>query len=185
MKILLLLQEKLELTEYQIEVLRYFFIATLSEISKFFILGILFFIYGYFFEYITIFIILMFLRPCTGGLHFKKYYQCFFFTTLFFVMSIIILPRIILPYVISMIFLLICVIITYHIGPITSIYRQKPEGVTLKKNKSFATSFIFLYFILMFIIPDNYYLHVGFWGIIMQTIQLLVSYYLQKRRWKS
>ncbi len=184
-KLLSFIQNNLELTDYQIDVLRFFIVAIISEVSKFLLLGVFFLYTGTILEYLIVFVILMIIRPYVGGLHFQKYYQCFIVTCLFFICSIIFLPQINLPNIACLLLLFICAIVTYYIGPITSIFRQKPKGILLKKSKSHAATFIFLYLILMFIIPDNHYIIVGFWGIIMQTLQLVFAYLLQKRRCKN
>ena len=83
-----------------------------------------------------------------------------------------------------LIFLLICMIISNFIGPIVSCYRETPTGLLIKKCKKKSTIIIFIYCLLIFIIPDNNYLVIGFWVIMLQTLQLLFAYIKTRREVK-
>ena len=176
------LKDTYNYSDYDIQLLKYYFKSILYDLSKLIPLGIFFFTFGYVLEYLVAVVILFLVRTSTGGLHFKRYISCLAFTAGFFIMSIIILSKINLNDSLMLIFLLICMIITNYIGPIVSCYRETPSGLLIRKSKRNTTSIIFIYCILIFIIPNNHYITIGFWVIILQTLQLLFAYIRNVRR---
>jgi len=169
-------------SDYDIRLFKYYIKCILYDLSKLIPLGLFFFALGHALEYVIAVIILLLVRTSTGGLHFKRYISCFTFTAIFFVTSIIILPKIDINSNLMLILLLICMIITNYIGPIVSCYRETPSGILIRKSKRNSTIIIFIYCILLFIIPNNHYITIGFWVIILQTLQLSFAYILKMRR---
>jgi len=169
-------------SNYDIQLLKYYFKSLLYDLSKLIPLGIFFFVLGYTSEYLMATVILFLVRTSTGGLHFKRYISCLTFTAGFFIMSIIMLPKLYPDNSLMLILLLICMIITNYIGPIVSCYRESPSSLLIRKSKRNTVIIIFIYCILIFIIPNNHYLSIGFWVIILQTLQLLFAYINTKRR---
>lgn len=169
-------------TDYDIKLLKYFFKAMFYEVTKFIMMGVFFFFLGYLYEYLFGVTILLIIRTSSGGLHFKTYIGCFVFTILFFLTSVVLLPLINVPQWLMMTYLLICMVLTNYIGPITSCFRPAPDGVLIRKSKKNSTLMIFLYCLLVFIIPENPYISVGFWIIILQTVQLTFAHIINVRR---
>lgn len=175
------LKETYNFTDYDIELLKYYIKSTAYDLCKLIPLGIFFCCLGYFADYIAAVIVLFLARTPTGGIHFKKYISCLTFTAAFFIMSIIILPTIKIDTIIMLLLLLICIIITNYIGPIVSCYRELPSGMLIRRSKRNITIIIFIYSILVFIIPYNHYISIGFWVIILQTLQLMFAYIIKRR----
>ena len=176
------LKDTYNYSDYDIKLFKYYIRCILYDLSKLIPLGILFFLFGYTIEYLFAATILFLVRTSTGGLHFKHYSSCLAFTTVFFVLGIIILPYITVNNSLMLILLLICIIITNYIGPIVSCYRETPSGLLIQKSKKNTSIIIFIYCILVFIIPNNHYITIGFWVIILQTLQLSFAYFLRIRR---
>lgn len=176
------LEKELGYTSYEIQIIQYTMKALLYETSKFILMGIFFYMTGFFIEYLFAVLSLIILRTSTGGLHFKSYISCFLFTLTFFIISVIYLPTIHIPVLAMFMILFVCMLITHYIGPVTSCYRKTPTGILIKNSKRNASLYIFCYCLLLFIIPSNQYMTIGFWVIILQTIQLMVAFILKARR---
>ncbi len=176
------LKDTYNYSDYDIQLFKYYFKSILYDLSKLIPLGLFFFVMGYTLEYLVAVIVLFSVRTSTGGLHFKHYISCLAFTAAFFIVSIILLSKISVNNILMLALLLICMVITNHIGPIVSCYRETPSGLLIRKSKRNTTIIIFIYCILTFIIPDNQYITVGFWVIILQTLQLMFAYALKMRR---
>lgn len=165
-------------TDYQIAQLRFFFLSLFSELSKLFLIGLCFLdVFGLFAWAIFIF---QLLRASCGGLHCKTYWRCFAVSLAYMVLAIRILPYFSMDKVLQMITLLVCIIITYHIGPLTSVFHPVlTESVSKHlRNKSFFI--IFLYLVALYILPENPYSVVGYWVIILNTCQLVLAKLLKK-----
>lgn len=176
------LKDTYNYSDYDIQLFKYYIKCILFDLSKLIPLGIFFFAFGYALEYLVAVIVLFLIRTSTGGLHFKRYMSCLTFTAVFFITGIIILPNMSINNCIMLISLLFCMIITNYIGPIVSCYRETPSRLLIRKSKRNSSIIIFLYCILVFIIPNNHYITIGFWVIILQTLQLSFAYVLKIRR---
>lgn len=176
------LKDTYNYSDYDIQLFKYYIKCILFDLSKLIPLAIFFAVFGYALEYLVAVIVLFLVRTSTGGLHFKHYISCLTFTAVFFIIGIIILPDICTNSSLMLISLLLCMIITNYIGPIVSCYRETPSGLLIKKSKRNVSIIIFLYCILVFIIPNNHYITIGFWVIILQTLQLSFAYVLKIRR---
>lgn len=175
------LKNKYGYSDYEIKLLGYYLKSLFFELSKFVLIGILFLFWGQFLEYLFAVAILLLIRTSLGGLHFKTYLGCFSFTLLFFITGAVLLPKICVNKIFMLIALFICIVINNLIGPITSCFRPTPNGALIKKCKKNATIHTFIYCLLIFIFPRNHYISIGFWVIVLQTIQLLFAYSLKRR----
>jgi accessory gene regulator protein AgrB len=101
---------------------------------------------------------------------------------LFFVAGVQLLPLIPTTKYVHIALLILCIWINYLYAPIVSSYRPIPDGIKVKKAKRQAFLFITVYAFLLFIIPENPYLTVGSWIIILQSLQLFVANLLQRRK---
>lgn len=169
-------------TDFQISQIRYALLSILSEISKLFIMGLFFYFTGNLVSYLLAAVVLCTLRTATGGLHYKHYWSCLIMSFLFFFTGVMILPAFPLPDYIHLALLCLCILLNYKYAPIVSSYRPIPDGVLIKKAKTQSFLIISLYAILIFIIPQNPYLPVGSWIIILQSLQLLAANLLERRR---
>lgn len=175
------LQASFGYTDYQIEQIRYTVVSLLSEISKLFIMGIFFVMTHHLPQYLTAILVLLILRTCTGGLHFKHYSSCLLVSFLIFYLGICQLPSLLLPKPAYFVLLLVCVMIHYLFAPVVSSYRPIPNGIQVKKSKRQAFAIITVYALIMFIVPFNQYTITGFWIILLQSLQLIAAK-IQKRR---
>lgn len=179
------IQETYRYTDYEMAIIKYSVTALFSEVSKIIILGTLFTIIGKLDLFLVSSILLILLRLNGGGYHCKHYTTCLLLTMAVLFVAIVVLPLITIPnYSIVLILLTACLFITYYIGPVPSPFRPEPDYLLIKQcnNKSFLTIFFFI--IIVSIFNSNTlvqpYLNVGFWTIILHTLQLIIAKVLRK-----
>ena len=167
------LKEKYQLSNYQIAQIAFLFKTLLSELSKMIIMGILF--HNQLTLYFFALFVMLFLRCSTGGLHFYTYWGCLACSTIYVGLSLLILPFIKVPAYLKLLLLIICIFICNFVGPIVSKYRPTPSKELYTSGKKTTCMFIFVYSIALYIIPENKPLTVGFWIIILHSLQLIVA----------
>ncbi len=167
------IQDTYKFSDYQMKILRFFFVTTFSEISKFVIVGLLFI--NCIPLYIWATFILHICRSSTGGIHCKSYLSCLITSAGFMVLSIYILPLFPIDQLIQLILLFICVLACYNIAPIVSDIHAPLKKEAPSRLKQSISVFIFIYFLCIYIFPQNSYLCVGFWVIILNSLQLIVA----------
>lgn len=160
-------------SNYQVKQIMYLIKSISSEISKIIIMGILF--KNALTTYIVALIILSFLRCFSGGLHFNTYIKCLLVTVSYFVLAIYILPHIPIPYEVKFVLLNACMILLSKFTPVTSKYRPQLSQPKILVCQSITTTFTFVYIILLYIMPDNPIITVGFWIIILHITQLFTA----------
>jgi len=167
------LKDTYNLSSYQVAQIFFLFKTLASEISKMVIMGILF--HSHFTLYLFALFVMLFLRCSMGGLHFYTYAGCLATSILYLWLAVYILPLIPVETYLRLCLLLVSIFICNYIGPIISKYRPEVCKERISKCKRFVTLFIFLYALIMYIIPDNSYLYVGFWVIILHSLQLIIA----------
>ncbi|WP_160560836.1 accessory gene regulator B family protein [Parablautia muri] len=173
------LKEQYQFSDYQIAQLAFTFKSIGSELSKLLIMGIIF--HNDLGRYVFAVAVMMLLRTATGGLHCKKYITCFLVTFSYMFLALMVLPLFEINKVFQLIFLFICMLGNYYIGPVTSkVHRPLNEKCT-KRVKVQAFVIIFFYLTLTYIVPENPYVTVGFWVIILNTLQLVTAKILKKK----
>lgn len=176
MKLYKALQNKYNFSDYQIKLLHYFLLSFFSESSKIILIGLYFYWRSQMPSYLWGLLIFFILRYLSGGFHCKTYIGCFCFTFLFFNAVIFLFPLIKLSVLLMLLFLLLGILLAYFIAPVHSQFR--PE-LPLKKKQKYRIelfSFIFFYSILVFIYPNNPYIIIGFWIIIIQMLLLTFTF---------
>lgn len=175
------LHNTLGYTNYEIAKIKYVVVTILSELSKILLIG-LFFLY---LQNLTVFIVAAFvlclLRISTGGLHFKHYPSCLLASFLIFFVGICILNNIQLAKLAQLITLLLCIIINFFCAPVVSSFRPIPDGIKVRRAKRQSITIITVFAIILYIFPQNQYVNIGFWMIILQAIQLFAAKILKRR----
>ena len=174
------LQREYGYSDYDIAKVKYVLASLFSEFSKLLLFGTLFGVLGYFYPFLFSIILLLFLRINIGGLHCKHYMSCLLLTFFILYMSIMFFPNLFsLSTTHIMFFSIICMIINFYIGPVASPFRPAPDSVLIKSCRNIGF-FIIFSFILCVSIFQNIailapYIQVGFWTIVLHTIQLIVA----------
>lgn len=167
-------------SDHEIKLIRYTIISILSELSKFIILLIFFSSISKTYEFLMSIIVLLMLRCNAGGLHFKHYTSCLIATFILVLLSICVLPNIVQLKTLSILLLLLgCILINYIIGPIPATNKPFPDYSLIIRSKINSFTFVFLYLILAFIIQNKPLIIIGFWTIILQTLQLVFAHIIR------
>lgn len=169
----LFLKEKYNLSNYQIAQLVFLLKTLSSELSKMLIMAILF--QNHILLYIFALIIMLCLRCTTGGLHFYTYLSCLVASTIYLWLAVVLLPNFILSKTLRLASLFFSLLICYYYSPVPSKYRPEYPQSLITRCHSIVCSFIFIYTLILYILPENQYLTVGFWVVILHSLQLLVA----------
>lgn len=167
------LKEKHHVSNYEIAQIEFLFKTIFSELSKMVIMGILF--HEHLGLYLFALCVMLYLRTSTGGLHFYTYIGCLTGSILYVGSAIILLPNIILPSYLQLGALLISILTCYRIGPVVSKYRQEPSPQKFQHCRNITCTGIFVYALITYIMPENQYIIVGFWIIILHSLQLPIA----------
>ena len=167
--------------EYKKQLVKYLFQCVISEVSKIILFGIIFFRFDFFKEYVFALILLILLRTNGGGLHFKHYVSCFLMSFFVLASSILLGKTVVLPNFAAYIILSLCILLAYKCVPVVSSNWPPASEKLIKKAKRNSTLILFIYLIMICIIPMNQYWNIGIWIIVIHICQLLVAK-LQERR---
>lgn len=175
------LHNTLGYTNYEIAQMQYFISSVFSEISKMILIGTFFLLIDRLFLFIPAALTLCCLRICTGGLHFKHYLSCLAISFAIFFIDICILNEFTLLKPFQLLLLCICIVINYTCAPVVSIFRPVPNGTQIQRAKKQSFWLITVYCIIVFILPTSSYINVGFWMIMLQSIELSTAKMLKRR----
>ena len=115
------------------------------------------------------------LRCSTGGLHFYTYFGCLATSVLYLWLSLYVMPLFYAPTYVYLCIMALCIFVCYIVGPITSKYRPPSTPQKDRRYKNFICAFLSIYAIILYFVPENNYIHIGFGIIILHTLQLLIA----------
>lgn len=169
------LKTHLQYTDYQIQVLRYFFCTVASEISKFFIMGSYFFFCNSGWEYLFAVCILWFLRFCSGGIHRKTYLGCLICSFLYLILAVQILPVIPMPLWLQILSMALAIPVSRRLGPAISPYRKHITPAQSRRYQKYQTVGLLIYLLFIIIAPASPLQKVGYWVIMIHILQLTLA----------
>lgn len=169
-------------SEYDIAKVKYFYRILTAEISKLLVFTVIWWWQGLLFQFFMGISVFFLLRICSGGLHFKTYWTCFAFSFFYLFLCINWLPKILLSRIPKLFFLFLCIILNSIFSPVVSKYRVPPSKSKKKKSKRRIFIIVFLYLIFMYITPQSHLIDIGFWCIVIHTLQLGVAYFMKRRK---
>lgn len=173
-----LLKKYYQFSDYQVAVLQFVGKTVASELSKLLIMGIIF--HDRLDLYTVAVVVMIFLRTATGGLHCNGYISCFLVSFTYMFLAIIVMPEIPVNKVFQLILLFICMLCNYFVGPVTSTVHLPLKDGLVKKVRIQAFLFIFFFITVTYIVPESPYITVGFWVIILHTLQLVAARIIKK-----
>lgn len=176
--------KELGYSEYDIAKVKFLFKMLIAEVSKLFVFSIIWWHQDQFPSFCAGISIFFILRACSGGLHFQHYWTCFLFSFIYLILCINFLPMLVLPRIAKLCCLFLCMILAYKFSPVVSKYRNPPSATKRKNSKREIFVVIFLYFLFMYITPQNPFIDIGFWCIVIHTVQLSIAYFVLERREK-
>lgn len=159
----------------ELEQIQYALTTILNEVFKILILIILFSVTGTLNYFLFSIMILLSIRPFSGGLHAKTLLGCLMWTTFLFVLTSIIAP--LLPKLNPCIYYIVS-LLTLAIVIVQAPYPNLKRPIKRKKRKLYlkmlAFSFsLFWIYILLFHINNPTYLNCGIATILLQSSQLI------------
>lgn len=160
-------------SNYQIAQLGYLGKTLFSEISKLVIIGLSF--YSQPDVYLVAVVTLLLLRTSTGGLHCKTYFTCLLASFLYMLICIMFLPLLPIPGYLQMPLLILCMVVNWKLGPVTSDIHLPLSEENKKKGRIRALIVILSFLLFCCIIPENKYIPVCFWIIIVHSLQLIYA----------
>ena len=160
-------------TRYEVKKIMYVIKTFSADTSKILILGIIF--HKHIVAYLVALTVLFLLRSFSGGIHNNTYWGCFLTSFTYFLLSIIILPQIAVSFPLKVLLMTACIILCEWIGPVTSKYRPPLSPAKISVCKSITISTIFAFIVITNIIPESPYTSIGFWVIILHTLQLMLA----------
>lgn len=172
------LKKNYQFSDYQVAVLQFIAKTLASEISKLLIMGFIF--KDRLGIYAVAVTVMIFLRTATGGLHCKTYISCFLVSFTYMFLAIMVMPMIPVNKVFQLILLFVCMLCNYYVGPVTSTVHLPLRDGLVKRVKIQAFLFIFFFIVITYIVPENPYITVGFWVIILHTLQLVAARIIKK-----
>ena len=181
MNFFVLLKSKDHYTEHEIKLIQYTLKTFVSEFSKLIILGLFFSFVSKFYEYLLTVLIFLFLRRYSGGYHCKTYLSCFIISFLYMFLNIMVLPNYSINIIFKFFLLLGAFLIINSISPLPSFYHKKLNQYQISKYRTYIDSFLIIYTILVLKFPNNRFILIGFWEIIIHTLQLSIEFFKRKR----
>ena len=178
------LQQEYGFSDYQVKLLRFSFTGILYDVSKTLIFIVYFTYIGKFPELIFALIPLILLRTRSGGIHFRKYWTCFFFSFLYLCLVIHVLPVVIPLHPLAVYpVLAVCAVADYLLGPNSLKEKVVVQDAALKddlknrlrKAKIECFQVMLIVAVLMFLFPGNRYLIVSFWTVVVHAVQLIIT----------
>lgn len=178
------LQQEYGFSDYQVKLLRFSFTGILYDVSKTLIFIVYFTYIGKFPELIFALIPLILLRTRSGGIHFRKYWTCFFFSFLYLCLVIHVLPVVIPLHPLAVYpVLAVCAVADYLLGPNSLKEKVVVQDAALKddlknrlrKAKIECFQVVLIVAVLMFLFPGNRYLIVSFWTVVVHAVQLIIT----------
>ena len=175
------IDENMNVSERDKKMLLFSIQCILYDVSKLLLFVLIFSLLHKLDLFMFAFVILFPLRISSGGLHFKHYSSCLFFSLGYFIFVTLPLAEIVPSLRIRIFSLLLCMIINVMLGPIRSASRPplpESEIIKCKKKTLLATGFGFLLLILFY---NTKFLSVGYWTILLHSVQLIIAN-IQKKR---
>ncbi len=186
------LQQEYGFSDYQVKLLRFSFTGILYDVSKTLIFIVYFTYIGKFPELIFALIPLILLRTRSGGIHFRKYWTCFFFSFLYLCLVIHVLPVVIPLHPLAVYpVLAVCAVADYLLGPNSLKEKVVVQDAALKddlknrlrKAKIECFQVMLIVAVLMFLFPGNRYLIVSFWTVVVHAVQLIITKIMREVRY--
>lgn len=174
------IQKRFNYTDYQIEVIRYFFVCMGSDVSKLFIILGFSVIFDCFIPCIISLAALVFLRTSGGGFHCEHYLTCLLFSFSFTFSSIYLMEYISLNQLSLICGMLICIAIAYKLVPIVSYHRPEPPKELIRRSRTINFTFLIICTLAVSVFYQNQYCKLLFWVCVLHTAQLILAFINRK-----
>lgn len=170
------MQKRQILSEYELELKKYYFKCFTSEASKTAILFIISIPVGVIKEFSAALILLILLRSNGGGLHLKHYFSCLLTSFLFLYGSIFLALYIQPAKIVICACMILFAIMAYDLVPVTSPNRPAATALQIKRSRRNTFIIISFIFVLICICPVSNYSYICFWTVLLHIFQLLAAH---------
>lgn len=171
---------KREYTEYELKLKKYYRLCFLSEFSKILIFFLIFLFLRLVPEYFISLLFLLPLRNHGGGLHFNHYITCLIVSFSFLCGSIFLALYVTPSKIFMCITCLVCIMLGYHLVPVTSSNRPPATAEQVRKSKRNTAIILTLFSAIICICPYHTFWYIGYWTIILHISQLILSHILKE-----
>lgn len=161
--------------------LNYFFSCIIYEGSEIILFLLFFALTKHIKGFLYSILILLPLRVISGGLHFKHYLSCLAFSFGYFYLVIVPLSDSMPAYNVTLVTLCIGILINCYIGPVTSDSRPVLSAEDIKRGKLHIFIATIYDTLLTMLFYDTELAPVGFWTIMLHSVQLIIARLRKKR----
>ncbi len=168
--------------DYDMRLLKYYYMCLLHEASKFLIMLFIFSRFHAGTRFLVAALVLCTLRHNMGGIHFKQYWSCFGFSLAFFAVVIAMAEFFQVNLVVQIITICLCILITFLIGPVQSSTRPAMDKKHFVHYRNTACIIMAACMVLFICIKSFTYRDLIYWVIVFQTLQLFVAKIYERRK---
>lgn len=169
------IRKNMNLTVREQKLFVYYLKCILYDVSKLILFLIIFHLLHLLPEFLLTFIVQFPLRTISGGLHFRHYWSCFAFSLVYLFLIIALSSKILIPFEIGIVLLLLCVIIIYQIGQVRSPSRPSLSDAELLHRKRAALIAAGCEAVIAVLIYQTAFAPIIYWSIILHTLQLIIG----------
>lgn len=169
------IRENMNLTVREQKLFVYYLKCILYDVSKLVLFLFIFSLLHLLPEFLLTFIVQFPLRTISGGLHFRHYWSCFAFSLVYLFLIIALSSKILIPFEIGVVLLLLCVIIIYQIGQVRSPSRPSLSDAELLRRKRAVLIATGCETIIAVLIYQTTFAPIIYWSIILHTLQLIIG----------
>ncbi len=130
--------------------------------------------------FIFAFLIFYPIRQISGGLHFKHYFSCLVFSFVYMLLVVAVLSPLTLELAVVVPILAVCATVIYAIGPIRPPSRPALSKQEFAEHRKKAFSIVCYEAVLVVLFFDSELASVGYWTIILHTLQLVIAFIVKK-----
>ncbi|MBE5954201.1 MAG: hypothetical protein E7257_08615 [Lachnospiraceae bacterium] len=168
-----------KLSKREKAILLFYLKGTLSDLSKALIFFFIFYSLGFHKEFFYGLFFFVAFRVNSGGIHCKTYLFCFLLSLLLLSSGIILGSLIYLPKAYSILISMVCGFITCNLSPVQAATRPKASRDFIIRARIKEAMVIGIFILVLLTTETNQPINIGFWLLIIHTLQLYVAY---KRR---
>lgn len=169
------IQQNMSLTTREQKLLVYYLKCILYDVSKLIIFLFIFYMLHMLPEFLLAFASLFPLRTICGGLHFRHYWSCFVFSLLYLFLITALFSKIIIPFQVGFILLVLCSVTIYQIGQVRSPSKPSLSDTELLQRKRIALLAVGCEIIFTVLVYHQDFAPIIYWSVILHTAQLLIG----------
>lgn len=169
------IRKNMNLTVREQKLFVYYLKCILYDVSKLVLFLFIFSLLHLLPEFLLTFVVQFPLRTISGGLHFRHYWSCFAFSLVYLFLIIALGSKILIPFKIGVVLLLLCVIVIYQIGQVRSPSRPSLSDAELLHRRRAALVAAGCEVLIAVLVYQTALAPIIYWSIILHTLQLIIG----------